>query len=130
MIEKGPNSPFWVDLHYRHHGAGGSYWIGVGLREDRTDDLSEVKYWFGGWYGHGDDGDWQPYHPEPIRGPYPADLVAGALDEKVHVCKVAADHEPPFSKDDNGVLDHDWDADIYISRSAEFEVEKPESDYW
>lgn len=127
MIEKGPDSPFWVDLHYKHRGAGGNYWIGVGLCED-SDDTSKVKYWFGGWYGHGDDGDWQPYY-ERISGLYPADLAAGALDENVHVIKVAADHEPPFAKEGD-VLDQDWDHDIYISRGADFKIDKPESDYW
>lgn len=126
-IQKGPNSPFSVRLSYKHRGVGGNFWIGVGLLKDRKEP-KDVSYWFGGQYGHGDDGDWLPYTCD-ISGLYPAALPIEALGETVHVCKVAASHAPPFPNND-GVLKYAWDADVYISELTGFKIDKPESDYW
>jgi hypothetical protein len=126
-IEKGPGSLFSVKLSYKHRGAGGSFWIGVGLLKDRREP-KDVSYWFGQWYGHGDDGEWQPYTRE-IAGLYPNALPTEAKGETVHVCKVAATHAPPFANND-GVLKYAWDADVYISKLGGFKIDKPESTYW
>lgn len=122
-IEKGPGTEFTAEVFFKHRAMGGQFWIGIGLREDTTDDLRLISHWFGQMWLVADSNDWEDQHVL-ISGAFPSGLQ---LDKGIDICKVAAPNGPPFSKDT--VYDFAWDTDRYIEKHASFNMEKPDSTF-
>lgn len=111
-ILKKAGDPFGGHIRFQHKGQAGHFWVGFGL--EWPDDAAMwgilQQHWFGTFVDVPYDTDWNADYMATVEGKFPSDLPVGA---SIDVVKFVATHAPPFTKDEGGVLDHDWDDGTY-----------------